>query len=422
MFDIAQRLGRALGRDTASSVESLITGIGRQSRLMLDNIGIIVKSDEAYESYANKLGKSVDSLTDAEKKQAFLQATMESARAKVKTLGDETLSSQDAFDRLSSSTQNLVTFLGEKLTPITAGLASDFANIADAISGKGMKEQETQQQKLNDLLKDYNLKQNDTKDILGEQVIQADKLFEIFLSEENPLAIKKESLSASTEELRNQISLSNELLFIEQENLKIKRSADELTTENLIKQQEVIPNLGSQISLLNKDFSFLDGNQLAVLKGTEMLSNAFAQASLNGQNFGESVVSSLKAIASQLIAQAGVYSLLSIFAPSVGLPSFFKFAFGHTGGYIKEDKTIQRFATGGQVQGEDNVPIMAQSGEFIMSRNAVESIGIDNLHTMNQTGTAGVTVNIQGNMIGNEEFVRDTLIPEIDKTINQGLA
>ena len=31
MFDIAQRLGRALGRDTASSVESLITGIGRQS-------------------------------------------------------------------------------------------------------------------------------------------------------------------------------------------------------------------------------------------------------------------------------------------------------------------------------------------------------------------------------------------------------
>ena len=30
MFDVAQRLGRALGRDTASSVESLITGIGRQ--------------------------------------------------------------------------------------------------------------------------------------------------------------------------------------------------------------------------------------------------------------------------------------------------------------------------------------------------------------------------------------------------------
>ena len=35
MFDIAQRLGRALGRDTKLSVESLVKGIGRQSRLML---------------------------------------------------------------------------------------------------------------------------------------------------------------------------------------------------------------------------------------------------------------------------------------------------------------------------------------------------------------------------------------------------
>ena len=64
MFDIAQRLGRALGRDTKSSVESLITGIGRQSRLMLDNIGIIVNAEEAYEAYAKKLNTTTDSLTD----------------------------------------------------------------------------------------------------------------------------------------------------------------------------------------------------------------------------------------------------------------------------------------------------------------------------------------------------------------------
>ena len=103
MFDIAQRLGRALGKDTASSVESLITGIGRQSRLMLDNIGIIVKADEAYESYARKIGKSKDSLTDAEKKQAFMNATLDSARKKLSRLGDETLSTQDSYDKLGAS-------------------------------------------------------------------------------------------------------------------------------------------------------------------------------------------------------------------------------------------------------------------------------------------------------------------------------
>ena len=89
MFDIAQRLGRALGRDTASSVESLITGIGRQSRLMLDNIGIIVKAEEAYESYAKELGISADKLTDAQKKQAFMTATMEAAREKLSRMPAE---------------------------------------------------------------------------------------------------------------------------------------------------------------------------------------------------------------------------------------------------------------------------------------------------------------------------------------------
>ena len=63
MFDVAQRLGAALGKDTKASVESLITGIGRQSRMMLDNIGIIVKSDKAYKEYADRLGINVDQLT-----------------------------------------------------------------------------------------------------------------------------------------------------------------------------------------------------------------------------------------------------------------------------------------------------------------------------------------------------------------------
>tara|TARA_R110002012_G_scaffold217155_2_gene388299 strand:+ start:1604 stop:4138 length:2535 start_codon:yes stop_codon:yes gene_type:complete len=77
---------------------------------------------------------------------------------------------------------------------------------------------------------------------------------------------------------------------------------------------------------------------------------------------------------------------------------------------------------GGRRHSQGGTLIEAEQGEFIMSRNAVESIGLENLAKMNQGGGAGVTINIQGNMVGNEEFVRDTLIPEIDKTINRGLA
>ena len=80
MFDMAQRLGNALGKDTKLSVESLITGIGRQSRLMLDNIGIIVKADQAYAAYATKLGTTADNLTQSEKRQAFMNAALEAGQ------------------------------------------------------------------------------------------------------------------------------------------------------------------------------------------------------------------------------------------------------------------------------------------------------------------------------------------------------
>jgi hypothetical protein len=98
------------------------------------------------------------------------------------------------------------------------------------------------------------------------------------------------------------------------------------------------------------------------------------------------------------------------------------FASGHTGGLIKNNG-IQRFAQGGTVRGQDNVPIMAQAGEFVMRRDAVRNIGVQNLAEMNRSGSSGgVTVNIQGNMVGNESFVRDTLIPEITRAQRMNLA
>ena len=76
---------------------------------------------------------------------------------------------------------------------------------------------------------------------------------------------------------------------------------------------------------------------------------------------------------------------------------------------------------GGGVQGQDNVPILAQAGEFIMKRDAVQNIGIDNLHAMNQSGAAPVTVNINGGIV-QEDFVRNELMPQIHKSIKNDLA
>jgi len=92
---------------------------------------------------------------------------------------------------------------------------------------------------------------------------------------------------------------------------------------------------------------------------------------------------------------------------------------GHTGGLV-QNNGIQRFAQGGMVQGQDNVPIMAQAGEFIMRREAVQNIGVQNLAQMNKTGQGGITLNISAPLV--DETVVDAIIPAIQKAQRMNLA
>ena len=117
MFDMAQRLGRALGVDTARSIESLVTGLGRQSVKMLDNIGIIVKSNDAYNDYAKANGLVASQLNDTQKRQAFFNAALTSGRKKMKELGPEVKSIQDIFDSFSATIDNLSVSFGNVIGP-----------------------------------------------------------------------------------------------------------------------------------------------------------------------------------------------------------------------------------------------------------------------------------------------------------------
>ena len=136
MFDAAQRLGRALGRDTKSSIESLVTGIGRQSRLMLDNIGIIVKTEEAYEKYAVSLGTTAASLSDIEKKQAFFNAAMEAAEQKLLILGAEIPTSQDALDSIGVTFSELGVNIGKAFLPMLTSVADTMGTFSKLLTPK----------------------------------------------------------------------------------------------------------------------------------------------------------------------------------------------------------------------------------------------------------------------------------------------
>ena len=134
MFDVAQRLAQGLGKDTAFGIESLVTGLGRQSKLMLDNLGIMIDVEKANADYAASLNKSASSLTDQEKKQAFVNAAMESGRRLVQQMGDEQLTMASAIDQARSAAADAGIQMGETLSPIVTSIASKFAGAATAVA------------------------------------------------------------------------------------------------------------------------------------------------------------------------------------------------------------------------------------------------------------------------------------------------
>lgn len=94
---VAQRLGRSLGLETTFAVNSLNIGIARQSRLILDNLGIIVDVDKANRQYAASLGISTDALTDSMRAQAFANEAMRKAEEAADRLGEVQRNAGDAY-------------------------------------------------------------------------------------------------------------------------------------------------------------------------------------------------------------------------------------------------------------------------------------------------------------------------------------
>ena len=163
-------------------------------------------------------------------------------------------------------------------------------------------------------------------------------------------------------------------------------------------------------------------------KAFKQFSDNIATAIVHGQNLGDAVVNSLRAMAAELAAQAISFSILKMFAGPGFSASKAGFnllgavfpSLGHSGGAVTKDG-VQAFAGGGMVSGRDNIPILAQAGEFIIKRDSAQSIGLDSLRQMNETGqpSSNIVVNIHGGVV-QDDYVRNELIPALNSAVNSG--
>ena len=123
---VAKGASLALGRDMADAMDRLTRGAAKLEPEILDELGIMVRLDDATEEYATSLGRTADTLTQFERRQAFLNAILVQGEAKFGQLAESI--DPNPYDKLAAALDNLaktgISFINFFITPLVEGLAS----------------------------------------------------------------------------------------------------------------------------------------------------------------------------------------------------------------------------------------------------------------------------------------------------------
>ena len=353
LFDTAQRLGKAMGVDTQFAVQSLTVGLGRQSKMILDNLGIMVDATSAQENLANSLDKTVSQLTEEERKRAFVNEAMRQAKVAVEELGDEQLGLNEQQQQFDVAITNLSNALGEKFTPQVSKATTLFTNFINSVTSfiedepakdfEGLTEEQIRLTKSIE----GNTKASIRNSFGAEKqagfkraLIQANKDANEIGKQETTQQLILESAMEDTSEAIEELT-NRELIAIQ--SFDVMRTTIESGVESFKKLDVQLEEDSQSLNKFSELLTTLTPNQQLAIQGIEQFGGALAHAVVHGQNLGDAVVSSLKSIGSELLAKSATFALMNVFtgggASAVGgLGSFL--LQGFTGQTSKVNQTI----------------------------------------------------------------------------------
>ena len=133
--EVARNASIALGRNLGDSLDRLFRGVAKLEPEILDELGILVRLDTATKEYGASIGKTSEELTDFERRQAFLNATITQGELKYGALTDAI--KPNAYDQLSAAFQDLtrsgLKLINTVLTPFLNLLAGSGAALTGAL-------------------------------------------------------------------------------------------------------------------------------------------------------------------------------------------------------------------------------------------------------------------------------------------------
>lgn len=125
------KVSAATGEDMGFLMDSLIRGVGRLSPLILDNLGIQVDLNQAYEDYAATLGVSASELTKAQQQTALMNQVMGLLQSNTAGMPEVAGSAAAQFAQFGATLQNAKDQIGVALIPALTALVENLTPIIE---------------------------------------------------------------------------------------------------------------------------------------------------------------------------------------------------------------------------------------------------------------------------------------------------
>jgi hypothetical protein len=127
------RVSASTGRDMSFLMDSLVTGVGRLSPMILDNLSVQVSLAQATERASEMFGVEADALDQAQVQMGMMNVVMEQLEENTASMPDVTNSAAARLERLRATFQNVKDQIGMAFLPTLNNLMMAFSKMVESV-------------------------------------------------------------------------------------------------------------------------------------------------------------------------------------------------------------------------------------------------------------------------------------------------
>lgn len=130
-MDYLSKVSASTGQDMGFMLDSLVTGVGRLSPMILDNLGIQVSLSEATERAAASFGVEASALSKTQVQAGMMEVVLEKLAANTAAMPDVSDSAAAGLARMKATAQDTKDALGLALQPALTGVMEGVSALAE---------------------------------------------------------------------------------------------------------------------------------------------------------------------------------------------------------------------------------------------------------------------------------------------------